>query len=183
MLGNEFTRLYDSLKDPKIKYTWFDFHAECKNMKWGNLSRLVHICKSEVDRYGYFMTSFQIANGICFEYNNCKNLEIMQEQTGVLRTNCMDCLDRTNVVQSVFARYISFQQLSRMEYLDIPENLEENPFEKFPDEIEKVFREAWSDNADIISQLYSGTAALKTDFTKTGNRTYQGALKDGGTAI
>lgn len=32
-------------------------------------------------------------------------------QTSVVRTNCMDCLDRTNVVQSVLARIFLTRQL------------------------------------------------------------------------
>lgn len=36
----------------------------------------------------------------------------------------------------------------------------------------------WADNADVISCAYSGTGALKTDFTRTGNRTKAGALQD-----
>lgn len=41
-----------------------------------------------------------------------------------------------------------------------------------------MFRDLWTDNADAISVLYTGTPALKTDFTRTGKRTYQGALND-----
>ena len=29
--------------------------------------------------------------------------EIIKEQTGIIRTNCLDCLDRTNVIQTRFA--------------------------------------------------------------------------------
>jgi inositol-1,4,5-trisphosphate 5-phosphatase len=29
---------------------------------------------------------------------------IIQQQTGVFRTNCLDCLDRTNVVQTLFGK-------------------------------------------------------------------------------
>lgn len=36
----------------------------------------------------------------------------------------------------------------------------------------------WADNADGVSCVYSGTGALKTDFTRTGSRTKVGALKD-----
>ena len=54
-----------------------------------------------------------------------------------------------------------------------------SPFEKFPEVLEKAFRESWTDNADIMSILYSGTPALKTDFTRTGKRTYVGAANDG----
>lgn len=32
------------------------------------------------------------------------NNELLKHQVGVFRTNCMDCLDRTNVVQSMLAR-------------------------------------------------------------------------------
>ena len=37
----------------------------------------------------------------------------------------------------------------------------------------------WADHADIISIQYSGTGALKTDFTRTGKRTVMGAVRDG----
>ena len=37
----------------------------------------------------------------------------------------------------------------------------------------------WADHADIISLQYSGTGALKTDFTRTGKRTPLGAVRDG----
>ncbi|KAG0282616.1 hypothetical protein BGZ96_000304 [Linnemannia gamsii] len=36
----------------------------------------------------------------------------------------------------------------------------------------------WADNADVVSCAYSGTGALKTDFTRTGSRTKVGALQD-----
>lgn len=37
----------------------------------------------------------------------------------------------------------------------------------------------WADNADVVSKAYSGTGALKTDYTRTGTRTKKGALMDG----
>ena len=40
-IGKKFTEMIKSLKNPNIEYTWFDFHGECKNMKWENLSKLV----------------------------------------------------------------------------------------------------------------------------------------------
>jgi len=45
-----------------------------------------------------------------------------------------------------------------------------------PYDLEKVFRDLWTKNADVMSFLYTGTGALKTDFTKTGKRTIKGAL-------
>ena len=43
----------------------------------------------------------------------------------------------------------------------------ESPYPEF----EKVFKNLWANNADAMSVLYSGTPALKTDFTRTGKRT------------
>lgn len=37
----------------------------------------------------------------------------------------------------------------------------------------------WADNADAVSKSYSGTGALKTDFTRFGFRSKRGALQDG----
>jgi hypothetical protein len=44
---------------------------------------------------------------------------------------------------------------------------------------EVLFKNTWADNADMISEQYSGTKALKTDFTRTGKRTIKGAMADG----
>lgn len=41
-----------------------------------------------------------------------------------------------------------------------------------------MFRNAWADNADTVSRAYSGTGALKTDFTRTGTRSLNGAVAD-----
>ena len=43
--------------------------------------------------------------------------------------------------------------------------------------LEKVFKNVWANNADALSVLYSGTGALKTDFTRTGKRTTAGMLQ------
>lgn len=45
-----------------------------------------------------------------------------------------------------------------------------------PNDLERIFRDFWTKNADVMSYLYSGTGALKTDFTRTGKRTTMGAL-------
>lgn len=42
-IGDKFTALHSELKDSDLDYVWFDFHGECKKMKWENLSKLVDI--------------------------------------------------------------------------------------------------------------------------------------------
>jgi hypothetical protein len=40
-IGLKMGELLGQLRDENVQYTWFDFHGECKNMKWENLSRLL----------------------------------------------------------------------------------------------------------------------------------------------
>ena len=41
----------------------------------------------------------------------------------------------------------------------------------------------WADHAHNISKAYSGTGALKTDFTRTGQRSYMGYVEDGANSV
>lgn len=51
--------------------------------------------KQEMDAMGWFQLKF-----------SKDGFSIDKIQKGCIRTNCVDCLDRTNVVQSVFARNV-----------------------------------------------------------------------------
>jgi phosphatidylinositol 4-phosphatase len=45
------------------------------------------------------------------------------------------------------------------------------------------FIAVWADHADFISTAYSGTGALKADFTRTGKLTLWGKLADGSNGL
>ena len=105
----------------------------------------------------------------------------------------MDNLDRTNVVQSDIAKWSLKRQLQTMGYLSQGETIDDQdeflqlfrnswslsvPTLMVNDEL-KVLVPVWADHADSISLAYSGTGALKTDFTRTGKRTLVGNLADG----
>lgn len=101
-------------------------------------------------------------------------IEARSLQNSVMRTNCMDCLDRTNVVQSNFARSV----LDRV-FQDLGLLSQGSSFRDEDPAFEFLFRNLWADNADTVSRSYSGTGAMKTDVTRTGTRTKLGALEDG----
>ena len=163
---------------PSVKHVWFDFHANCRKMQWGNLARLVGRVSRGLERQGFALVS--------------DSGRLLAAQSGVHRVNCMDSLDRTNVVQSVFARRMLLRQLRAFRIISA-EELQAGtmlPGEGVPDEdnavlrmpfpaLERAYRRIWSENADEMSMLYAGTPALKGDFTRTGKRTPTGALKDG----
>ena len=149
------------LDHPLVNYTYFDFHHECKGMKFDRVSRLVeHLENEGLTSHDFFSLDTVAAPRL-------------QLQKSVVRTNCMDCLDRTNVVQTTLARWVLNDQLRSVGILQPNDCVENHP--KFI----SLFRNIWSDHADVISKAYSGTGALKTDYTRTGKRSMEGILQDG----
>jgi len=127
-------------------------------MRWDRISVLIDRIKDDIEVQGYFSLNSETDD--------------VKLQGGSVRTNCMDNLDRTNVAQAAIAKYILTKQLRDMRVFGENETVDD--FEG----LSAVFRELWSDHADAISKAYSGTGALKTDYTRTGKRTKMGALDD-----
>ncbi|XP_065779512.1 phosphatidylinositide phosphatase SAC2 isoform X2 [Muntiacus reevesi] len=96
---------------------------------------------------------------------------VICKQEGIFRVNCMDCLDRTNVVQAAIARVVMEQQLKKLGVMP--------PEQPLPVKCNRIYQIMWANNGDSISRQYAGTAALKGDFTRTGERKLAGVMKDG----
>ncbi|CAK1590908.1 unnamed protein product [Parnassius mnemosyne] len=140
---------------PGVRYEPFDFHAECRGMRYDRLTVLMDRIAHEQTEFGYFLS---------------RGGTVLLRQSGVFRTNCVDCLDRTNVVQSLLARR---QLAAALRLLAVTTVDNQHPH------LDALFNTVWADHADMISVQYSGTGALKTDFTRTGKRTRLGAIRDG----
>ncbi|XP_072531970.1 phosphatidylinositol-3-phosphatase SAC1-A [Salminus brasiliensis] len=158
-LEQAFAKLVNSMENGMIKYIAFDFHKECSKMRWHRLQILVDAVAEMQDEFGYFMLN---SEG-----------RVVSEQSGTFRSNCMDCLDRTNVIQSLLARRSLQNQLQRLGVLHVGQKIEEQA------DFEKIYKNAWADNANACAKQYAGTGALKTDFTRTGKRTQWGLVMDG----
>ncbi|KAJ9241419.1 putative phosphoinositide phosphatase [Paecilomyces variotii] len=149
----------------RLHYVYFDFHNETKGLQWHRAQLLLDRLIDGLNRGGYF-------RGVETPGDQLGQLDIRSLQTSVVRTNCMDCLDRTNVVQSMLGRWAVTRQLIDVGILRPGESASDDK------EFEDMFRNIWADNADVVSKSYSGTGALKTDFTRTGQRTRAGMLQD-----
>ena len=80
--------------------------------------------------------------------------DVERLQNGVIRTNCIDCLDRTNVAQQM----ISMESLLAM----VPEMAN-------PEEWSEAFIYLWAMSGDFISKEYSGTESVLTQVTLKGH--------------
>nr|CAG8454921.1 11956_t:CDS:10 [Entrophospora candida] len=160
-VGAAYQKVVTGLNNPRIKYYHFDFHHECRNMRWDRIQLLIESMEEDLLQQGYFHGE---------ETNS--TISVYKNQASVIRTNCMDCLDRTNVVQSTFAKWMLTQQLRELGVLSSKQSIDE--ISGFMD----LFRNVWADNANAVSLPYAGTGAQKTDYTRTGKRTKSGAAID-----
>jgi hypothetical protein len=78
----------NSLKS--CRYYFFDFQNECKYDNYEKLDAFISNMESVFNIFKFY----------CEDVNTG---EIHKEQSGVIRTNCLDCLDRTNVIQTRLA--------------------------------------------------------------------------------
>lgn len=136
----------------------FDFHKECGATNYARLSVLWDQIRGDFEKFGYYVTT---PKGTV-------------KQKGVFRTNCVDSLDRTNVVQGLLGRKHLEAHLAKLGALTPGASLAS----AYPD-FDNKLKNIWADHGDEISCQYAGTGALKSQFTRTGRRDIWGLLDDG----
>ncbi|XP_045488697.1 phosphatidylinositide phosphatase SAC2 [Pieris rapae] len=139
---------------PDIIYATFDFHEYCRGMHYENVSILINAIADIIDEMRF-----------CWRDDR----GLICGQNGVFRVNCIDCLDRTNVVQTAIAKLVLELQLRRLGLGG----------GGLPPALRQAFLSMWADSGDVISRQYAGTKALKGDYTRTGERKLTGMMKDG----
>ncbi|XP_035873302.1 synaptojanin-1 isoform X4 [Phyllostomus discolor] len=130
----------------------FDYH---QMVKGGKADKLHSVLKPQVQKfldYGFFYFD---------------GSEVQRGQSGTVRTNCLDCLDRTNSVQAFLGLEMLAKQLEAL-------GLAEKP--QLVTRFQEVFRSMWSVNGDSISKIYAGTGALE-------GKAKAGKLKDGARSV
>ncbi|GAV00951.1 hypothetical protein RvY_11731 [Ramazzottius varieornatus] len=144
-----------------MTYIHFDYHA---NVRGGRTDALVSDLKDKIDQpitqFRYFHSSK--ANGVT------------EKQSGTVRTNCLDCLDRTNAVQTFIGLLVLNEQLKSAGFGDKPQVLSR---------FQQLFADLWTQNGDHVSRIYAGTGALDgksklKDGARSVSRTLQNNLFD-----
>ncbi|XP_076605860.1 synaptojanin-1 isoform X4 [Chaetodon auriga] len=121
-----------------VKMVNFDYH---QNVKGGKTDKLHSVLKPYLSKF--------IEECGFFYYSG--DMGIVRTQGGTIRTNCLDCLDRTNSVQAFFALEMLPKQLEEMSLTEKPQLVAR---------FQEVFRTMWSANGDSVSKIYAGTGAL-----------------------
>jgi hypothetical protein len=143
-----FERAMEAVADPKAHYLYWDFHAECKGLRFDRIQRLVDMMAVDLEKMGYVIASpiFPMFQNLTYSaWSSYFHVVVNPEattgtikpdhrQSGVIRSNCMDCLDRTNVAQAALAKDALQRQLVKTGVLTVKERLEDHP------EFMQVFR-------------------------------------------
>ncbi|CAH1413723.1 unnamed protein product [Lactuca virosa] len=162
-LSEKFATSMEKILNDDVRYLHFDFHKICGHVHFERLSILYEQIEDFLIKNRYHLLN--------------ERREKVETQIGVVRTNCIDCLDRTNVTQSMIGRKMLEFQLQRLGLFDADENISTHS------NLNDSFKILWANHGDDISIQYSGTPALKGDFVRVGRRTTRGMLKDGYNAL
>jgi hypothetical protein len=160
-----FTNSSKSIKD-FLQFINFDYHNELKLKKQQALvenlwPKLADWIRNNINSMTFHM---KMNTG-----------QILNEQKSIIRTNCLDCLDRTNSVQLFIGlECLKFQ-------LNFFKKLENN--EKILQKFREVFRQMWIINGDNLSKIYAGTGAIQgksmtQDISRSLSRAFQNSFLD-----
>jgi hypothetical protein len=150
-----------------IKLTEYDFHAETRGPGgYESASMISQWIQHSADSFAYYLSEeveeHVRTNG---QEHTIRRPAAILQQEGIFRTNCLDCLDRTNLVQTIISKLALELFLSH-------KRLAANP------DFWMRHSSMWADNGDALSRIYAGTGALKSSFTRHGKMSIAGALAD-----
>ncbi|PWN44254.1 hypothetical protein IE81DRAFT_27792 [Ceraceosorus guamensis] len=153
----------------KLGLTNFDFHATSR--LHGGLDGV----RSELKYLGPVQLKKQ-AFGFTVVVEGGEQEGVYRQQAGLFRVNCLDCLDRTNVVQDMLSQSALetfFERASK-------HSAAFEPFVPSGHPIWSTHRIMWAENGDALSKIYAGTGALNTSYTRAGSgkKTLGGFLSD-----
>lgn len=92
-----------------LRMTEYDFHAETRNApgRYEAASGITHLISESVEGFGYCLVETE-DDAISSDNSSqaaARPVMILQQQ-GVFRVNCLDCLDRTNLVQTIISKTV-----------------------------------------------------------------------------
>jgi len=146
-LGSEFKIAVEYLNqflpdDKKIVYNAFDMSRSTKSKDGDVIGDLEEIAEEIMLKTGFFHNAVDSESGV-------------QLQKGVARTNCIDCLDRTNAAQFVIGKRALGHQLRAL-------GIMEDTHIDFDTDTTVIFTNMYHDHGDTIAIQYGGSHLVNT---------------------
>ncbi|KAF4874580.1 Inositol-1,4,5-trisphosphate 5-phosphatase 1 [Colletotrichum siamense] len=149
-----------------LRETHYDFHAETKGPGGYEAARQIRrYIENSTDGFAYYLAEESDDAGPDADTQGAARMVVVLQQEGVFRTNCLDCLDRTNLIQTLIS------QMATEAFLG-------HKGEYATQDFWMRHSTLWADNGDALSKIYAGTGALKSSFTRNGKMSLAGAVAD-----
>lgn len=149
-----------------LRETHYDFHAETRGPAGYEAAREIRrYIEDSTDGFAYYCAEETHDPGDDPDGMTHRRMVVVLQQEGVFRTNCLDCLDRTNLIQTLIS------QMAVEAFLGHRGEFAASDFWMRHSSL-------WADNGDNLSKIYAGTGALKTSFTRHGKMSLAGAVAD-----
>lgn len=149
-----------------LRVTEYDFHAETKGPNGYEAASMIrNYIEASAEGFAYYLSE-ELEDPVTPDRPvPHRRAVVVLQQEGVFRTNCLDCLDRTNLIQTIIS------QMALEAFLG-------HRGERASSDFWMRHSTLWADNGDALSTSYAGTGALKSTFTRTGKYSFAGALAD-----
>ncbi|EGO52512.1 hypothetical protein NEUTE1DRAFT_90897 [Neurospora tetrasperma FGSC 2508] len=154
-----------------LRATEYDFHAETKGPQgYEAANEIRRYLEGSADGFAYYLAheaddGEERAGSDSTSPPGQSRYVVVLQQEGVFRTNCLDCLDRTNLIQTIVS------QMAVETFLG-------HQGEGAASDFWSRHANLWADNGDALSRIYAGTGALKSSFTRSGKMSLAGAIAD-----
>ncbi|KAK6464363.1 SacI homology domain-containing protein [Scheffersomyces coipomensis] len=125
----------------KLRYYSFDMSKNSKK-NLDVITPLQSIAAESIKTIGFF--------------HNGHDLESTKLQTGIIRTNCIDCLDRTNAAQFITCKEALTYQLRSLDLIPQDKTLE------YDSDLINILTEIFHDHGDTIAVQYGGSNLVNT---------------------
>ena len=129
--------------DKKILYKAWDMSRASKSRDQDVIGTLESIGEEVIPITGFFRNGADAESGL-------------QLQNGIARTNCIDCLDRTNAAQFVIGKRALGHQLHALGIIDDVSAV------AYDSDTVDIFTTLWHDHGDTIAVQYGGSHLVNT---------------------
>lgn len=135
-----------------LRQTNYDFHAETRGVGYDAAQNVKGWLQDSADAFVYFLAEEVVEEpkvGANRRKVSLRRPVPILQQEGVFRTNCLDCLDRTNVVQTTISQ------------MALEELIQHRGERRSAADFWVRHGTLWADNGDALSKIYAGTSTLR----------------------
>jgi hypothetical protein len=145
-------------EDKRMIYKAYDMARAAKTRNGDVIGGLEVIAREIVAKTGFF-------------HNGEAGLWEARVQNGIARTNCIDCLDRTNAAQFVIGKHVFAQQLKALGVISTDEV-------EYDTDAVNLFTNMFHDHGDNIAMQYGGSHLVNTMATYRKVGAWQNSSRD-----